>query len=161
MMRILFVCMGNICRSPIAEGVVRRMADLAGLSSRVDLDSAGTHAHHEGERPDPRASSAALRHGYDLSGIRARRISEHDFFRFDLILAMDRQNLASLRKRCPPEYRSKLRLFLEYAEGATQQEITDPYYSSKEGFEQVVLLCEQAARGLLKRIADAKSSDNG
>lgn len=145
--------MGNICRSPAAEVVVRSLAHRAGLSSVLEVDSAGTHAFHEGEQPDPRVRKAAARRAYDLSGLRARRLSDGDFIRFDLVLAMDRQNLAFLYRQCPPEFHSKLGLFMDYAKGSVQNEIPDPYYGGAEGFENVLDLCEQAAKGLIESIS--------
>ncbi len=143
--------MGNICRSPMAEGVFRVLVKRAGLSS-VDVDSAGTHAYHEGEPPDQRALKVAAGRGYDLSGLRARRIKDQDFSRFDLILAMDRQNLAFLRRSCPAEYLSKLALFMDYADDHALDEVPDPYYGGTEGFEKVLDLCEMAAQGLVEAI---------
>ncbi|WP_313951761.1 low molecular weight protein-tyrosine-phosphatase [Accumulibacter sp.] len=148
--RILFVCMGNICRSPIAEAVTRSMAQREGLTAMVETDSAGTHGHfHAGEAPDPRARRVAAKRGYDLSRIRARRVAEADFDRFDRILAMDEDNLALLRRQCPEESHAKLGLFLAYAPDLGITEVPDPYYGGEEGFERVLELCELAARGLL------------
>lgn len=144
--------MGNICRSPTAEGVLRSLTDRAGASSLIEVDSAGTHGSHEGEAPDPRARKLAASRGYDLSGLRARRVTDLDFSRFDRILAMDRQNLAALRRACPPEHLGKLGLFLDYAAGLALDEVPDPYYGGAEGFEKVLDLCEQAARGLIEAI---------
>lgn len=152
MMKILMVCMGNICRSPLAEGVVRRLADRVGMNARIEVDSAGTLAYHAGEQPDPRAKKVAARRGYDLSGMRARRVAEDDFSHFDLVLAMDKQNLAALERVCPEEYLHKLGLFMEYAEDTGQDEIPDPYYGGPDGFERVLDMCEAAARGLIASI---------
>lgn len=149
MQRVLFVCMGNICRSPTAEGVVRTHVERAGLGARVELDSAGTHAYHVGEPPDQRSQKAAAQRGYDLSRLRARRVKEADFLRFDLILAMDRDNLALLAKACPEEHRGKLRLFLEFAGDCGREEVPDPYYGGPEGFDHVLDLTEAAAQGLV------------
>ncbi|MDR0576231.1 MAG: low molecular weight phosphotyrosine protein phosphatase [Candidatus Accumulibacter sp.] len=151
--RILFVCMGNICRSPAAEAIVRTKAGKAGLSRVLEADSAGTHAHGEGGRPDPRMVKAAAKRGYDLGGLRARRLVDGDFARFDRILAMDRQNLEYLRDRCPPDLRDRLGLFMDFAGGAGQREIPDPYYGNAEGFERVLDLCEAAGRGLIDAVA--------
>lgn len=151
-MRVLFVCMGNICRSPVAEGVVRLLAERGGLSKFLEVDSAGTHSYHEGESPDPRVRKLAVKRGYDLSRLRARSVKELDFVHFDRILAMDRQNLAFLHRRCPTEYQIKLGLFLDFADETTQDEIPDPYYGSVEGFEKVFDLCEQAGKGLIESI---------
>ena len=154
MVRILFVCMGNICRSPIAEAVARTMAQRQGLSSRLAFDSAGTHGHHHaGEAPDPRARRVAARRGYDLSRLRARVVSDTDFERFDRILAMDESNLADLRRRSAEERRPKLALFLPYAAGLGLTDIPDPYYGAESGFDRVVDLCELAAEGLIAELA--------
>ena len=152
-MKILMVCMGNICRSPLAEGVVRRLADRAGMNACIEVDSAGTLAYHAGEQPDPRAKKVAASRGYDLSGMRARRVAEDDFSHFDLVLAMDKQNLAFMRRLCPLEHQHKLGLFLDFADDPSQDEIPDPYYGGDEGFEVVLDLCEQAARGLLETLS--------
>ena len=124
--RVLFVCMGNICRSPTAEVVFRTLARQAGVSRLIEVDSAGTHAYHEGEAPDQRVKRAAARRDYDLRGLRARQLDAEDFHKFDRILAMDRQNLAFMRRLCPPEHQHKLGLFLDFAKGASQDEIPDP-----------------------------------
>lgn len=150
--RILLVCTGNICRSPTAEGVVRAMAARAGLADRVELDSAGTHGFHVGAPPDRRSLAAAARRGYDLSGLRARRVGDADFLRFDLILAMDRDNLAWLLQACQPGQRHKLKLFLDYAGDCATDEMPDPYYGGAAGFEHVLDLTEAAARGLIDRL---------
>lgn len=143
MTRILIVCLGNICRSPMAEAVVREHVARAGFSSFVEIESAGTHAYEDGEPPDRRACQVALRRGYDLSGLRARRVCVEDFSAFDRILAMDRQNLAALARICPPEHLPKLALYLD------PDEVPDPYYGNASGFEQVLDLCEQGARRLV------------
>ncbi|MFZ9052422.1 MAG: low molecular weight protein-tyrosine-phosphatase [Woeseiaceae bacterium] len=148
---VLFVCMGNICRSPTAEGVFRHYVTEAGLAQRVDIDSAGTHAYHVGAPPDRRALAAAARRGFSMGEIRARHISPDDFARFDLILAMDLDNLALLREQSEPEYHEKICLFLEYA-SAQQTEVPDPYYGGATGFERVLDLVEDASRGLLEKL---------
>lgn len=145
-MRILFVCMGNICRSPTAEGVMRRCLREAGLDGRVEVDSAGTHAYHVGEPPDVRSQKAAKARGVDLSRLRARRVDPRDFETFDLILAMDRRNLEALRAECPPWYHAKLGLFVGEGEGG---EVPDPYYGGPQGFEVVLDLVENASRSLV------------
>ncbi len=150
---VLFVCMGNICRSPTAEGVARALAERYGLSGRFEFDSAGTHGYHVGSPPDRRACEAAARRGYDLSSLRARQISSRDFVRFDHILAMDRDNLDLLRRACPPEHRGKLRLFLEFAQTPGPLEVPDPYYGNPEDFEHVLDLVEVAAKGMLERLS--------
>lgn len=144
--------MGNICRSPMAEGVVRTLIERAGLIGRVELDSAGTHDWHAGAPPDRRAQNAAARRGYDLSGLRARRVAASDFARFDHILAMDRDNLALLREACPEEHRRKLGLFLDHAENFDEEEVPDPYYGGIDGFERVLDMVEDAARGLITAV---------
>jgi protein-tyrosine phosphatase len=152
MIRVLFVCMGNICRSPTAEGVFASYLGKSDLAGRVVVDSAGTHAYHAGERPDRRAQDAAKKRGVDLGRLRARRIVQEDFARFDLILAMDRDNLASLLKECPQEHRHKLRLFLAYAQNGTEDEVPDPYYGGPDGFEHVLNLIDDAAQGLIEEL---------
>ena len=149
--KILFVCMGNICRSPTAEGVTRALAERLGLSDCFEFDSAGTHDYHIGKAPDPRTRKAAAQRGYELDALRGRQVSGEDFERFDLILAMDRNNLALLQEACPPALQSKLRLLLEFAEGCDEQEVPDPYHGGAEGFERVLDLVENAANGLLRQ----------
>jgi protein-tyrosine phosphatase len=144
--------MGNICRSPTAEGVFRHHAELAGMAERLHIDSAGTHAYHVGEPADRRARAAAERRGMSLDGIRARRVSVEDFERFDYIIAMDEDNLARLRDEAPEEHQHKLRLFLEYS-GGPEREVPDPYYGGSAGFERVLDLVEAASRGLLERLS--------
>ena len=148
---VLFVCMGNICRSPTAEGVFRRVAEEAGLLDSLTIDSAGTHAYHVGEPPDRRSQAAAARRGYELGSIRARRVSKSDFDRFDLILAMDKLNLVTLRDRADAIHHHKIQLFLEYAEGP-ELEVPDPYYGGATGFERVLDLVEDASRELVKSV---------
>jgi protein-tyrosine phosphatase len=152
MTAVLFVCLGNICRSPTAEGVFRELAAREGLAERIAVDSAGTGAWHVGEAPDARAQAAARRRGYDLSAQRARQISGEDFRRFDLILAMDRANLADLRRQQPAQARARLELFLSFADAAPVLEVPDPYYGEGDGFERVLDLVEAASRGLLAHI---------
>ncbi len=146
---ILLVCMGNICRSPTAEGVLRALVARERLEAHFLIDSAGTHGYHVGEPPDERARKAALRRGYDLSPLRARRVADIDFVRFDRILAMDLENLSLLERACPNEHRHKLGLFLEYATSFEEREVPDPYYGGGDGFERVLDLVEDAARGLI------------
>ncbi|RQR39641.1 MULTISPECIES: low molecular weight protein-tyrosine-phosphatase [unclassified Burkholderia] len=146
---ICFVCLGNICRSPTAEGVMRHQVDAAGLADRIEVDSAGTGDWHVGEPPDTRAQAAARTRGYDLSALRARQVSAADFERFDLLLAMDEANLAELRRRCPPGHRDKVRLLMEFAPGAAGTEVDDPYFGGAQGFEQVLDQVERACAGLL------------
>ncbi|OMW61620.1 low molecular weight protein-tyrosine-phosphatase [Burkholderia pseudomallei] len=151
---ICFVCLGNICRSPTAEGVMRHQVAAAGLDGAIEIDSAGTGDWHVGEAPDARAQQAARARGYDLSALRARQIGDADFERFDLVLAMDGANLAALRKRCPPQYRDKVRLLMEFAGDGSAGDIADPYFGGARGFEQVLDQCEAACRGLLDSLRE-------
>jgi protein-tyrosine phosphatase len=148
---VLFVCMGNICRSPTAEGVFRHFVEKEGLTSEIEIDSAGTHAYHVNEPADRRASAAAERRGYSLDSIRARRVDTSDFERFDYIVAMDRDNLSLLQSQSDEEHQEKIRLFLEFASG-TEDEVPDPYYGGSAGFERVLDLVEDASRGLLETL---------
>ena len=148
---VLFVCMGNICRSPTAEGVFRHHASEAGLSDRVFIESAGTHAYHVGEPPDRRAIAAAERRGVSLRDLRARRVSDADFDRFDYIIAMDEDNVARLQEQGSPEHHAKVRLFLEFSSSG-KQDVPDPYYGGAAGFERVLDLVEEASRGLLETL---------
>lgn len=141
--------MGNICRSPTAEGVFRHLLQENNLGRTVVADSAGTHAYHIGEAPDPRAQQAAARRGYDLSGLRARKIVAQDMDHFDLILAMDQKCLEAIRLVCPPERFERLGLFMAYAQRFDENEVPDPYYGSGEGFERVLDMIEDASTGLL------------
>ena len=149
---VLFVCMGNICRSPTAQGVFESVVDEADLNRHIKIDSAGTHAYHVGEGPDRRAMQAAAKRGFELGGQRARRVEEADFTRFDYVLAMDSSNLGDLLSMCPKQYRGKVRLFLEFAENPLQQDVPDPYYGGGQGFERVLDLIEAGSRGLLADI---------
>ena len=148
---VLFVCMGNICRSPTAEGVFRHFVDEAGLTDKVSVDSAGTHAYHTNEPADRRASAAAERRGYSLSDIRARRIEDDDFEHFDFVVAMDRDNLAMLVDQADAAHHHKISLFLEHSSGH-EDEVPDPYYGGAAGFERVLDLVEEASRGLLETL---------
>ena len=149
---VLFVCMGNICRSPTAEGVFRHFVNEAGLADKIDVDSAGTHTYHVGEPPDRRANAAAERRGVSLTDIKARRVADSDFERFDYIIAMDEDNQARLVDQAPDEYRDKVRLFLSYA-SVSETEVPDPYYGGAAGFERVLDLVEEASRGLLETLS--------
>ena len=142
------VCMGNICRSPTAEGVFRHFVNEAGLAERIENDSAGTHAYHIGEPPDRRATAAAERRGVSLHEIRARRVCDEDFEKFDHIIAMDEDNQMRLLEQAPDEHRSQFALFLSYA-SVSEAEVPDPYYGGGAGFERVLDLVEEASRGLL------------
>lgn len=151
-MRILFVCLGNICRSPTAEIVFREIAAREAPALTIEVASAGTAGYHVGQPPDQRTREAALRRGYDMSALRARVVEPQDLGRFDLILAMDRHNLEVLRSRAPHAVRDRIRLFLEFAPEADATEIPDPYYGGPNGFEHVLDLVELAARGLLQHV---------
>jgi low molecular weight protein-tyrosine phosphatase len=144
--------MGNICRSPTAEGVFRHFVSKAGLADKITADSAGTHAYHVGEPPDRRACAAAERRGISLAGIRARRVTDEDFTRFDYIIAMDEDNQMRLLDQAPDEHRSKVQLFLSYA-SVDESEVPDPYYGGAAGFERVLDLVEEASRGLLRTLS--------
>jgi protein-tyrosine phosphatase len=147
--RVLFVCLGNICRSPTAEAVMRDLVARLAPTLAVEVDSAGTHAYHVGDPPDRRTQAAALRRGIDMSGLRARVVEAQDFARFDLILAMDEGNLAHLLQMAPAAQRTRVRLFLDYAPQLEISAVPDPYYGGPSGFEHVLDLSEAAARGLL------------
>lgn len=157
MIKVLFVCMGNICRSPTAEGVFRRQVAAAGLLDRIVIDSAGTHDYHIGKPPDRRSQQAALRRNYDLSGLRGRQVGPGDFHEFDYILAMDRDNLANLQRICPAQHLHKLNLFMEFSRKFGQREVPDPYYGGEQGFENVLDMIEDAASGLLDAIQARKA----
>lgn len=147
-MRVLFVCLGNICRSPTAEAVMRQRLQQAGLAERIEVDSAGTGDWHVGKAPDSRTQQAASRRGYDLSSLRGRQVSVDDFARFDLILAMDGVNLRDLQRMRPAQARGELDLYLRRFELA-EDDVPDPYYGGSEGFEHVLDLLEQASDALL------------
>ena len=149
---VLFCCMGNICRSPTAEGVFRHLVRQAGLQDRIEIDSAGTHGYHVGSPPDERSQHHAKLRGYDLSQLRARQVHFPDFERFDLILAMDHENLAMLEDECPPEYVGKLRRLMEFAPADLGEVVADPYYGGKQGFETVLDHVEAACEGLLAHV---------
>lgn len=153
---ILFVCMGNICRSPTAEGVFRQRAQRHALATKLHIDSAGTDGWHAGSAPDVRSQQHARQRGYDLSAQRARQVRAADFADFDHILAMDHDNLARLHAKCPPEYRHKLALFMRYAPHTGSEVVPDPYFGDGQGFEQVLDYCEQASDGLLDALRQAE-----
>lgn len=150
--KVLFVCMGNICRSPTAEAVFRHYVEQAGLQEHIHIDSAGTHDYHIGDAPDLRTQRAAKQRGYDMSQLRGRQVGVEDFGRFDYVLAMDEANLSILRRLRPQDATSHLGLFLEFAEQHREREVPDPYYGGADGFERVLDMVEDAAGGLLKRI---------
>lgn len=147
--RILFVCTGNICRSPTAEAVVRHLLATERRDAEVIVDSAGTHAYHVGEPPDGRSIAAARSRGIRMDDLRARLVCREDFARFDLVLAMDEDNLAHLARMAPPQHRDRLKLFLDFAPATGRREVPDPYYGGRTGFEDVLDLVEEAGRGLL------------
>lgn len=149
---VLMVCMGNICRSPTAEGVLRHLAREAELDELVHIDSAGTLDYHVGSPPDERSRRHALKRGYDLSALRARQVNRRDFERFDLILAMDWQNLEELRALCPPQHQHKLKRLMEFAPAGLSEVVADPYYGGQESFEAVLDHVEQACRGVLNHV---------
>jgi protein-tyrosine phosphatase len=147
--KVLFVCLGNICRSPTAEGVFRHLLRQEAPELQVEVDSAGTADYHVGEPPDLRSQRAAMRRGIDLGGLRARQVTPADFARFDLILAMDRANLLELEAMRPKNSRARVQLFLEYAPELGRLEVPDPYLRDASGFEEVLDLSAAASRGLL------------
>jgi protein-tyrosine phosphatase len=150
--RVLFVCMGNICRSPTAEGVFRQVLAKHAPDLHIEVDSAGTHDYHVGSPPDHRAIAAARRRGIDLSGLRARMVCAEDFETFDLILAMDDDNLRELRRRAPVTHHERIRLMMEFAPNAPSRHVPDPYYGGPQGFEEVLDLLEEAAQGLVAQL---------
>ncbi len=152
MTKLLMVCMGNTCRSPMARAIACTMGAAAGLASALEADCAGTHADPLGERPDPRAVLTLARHGYAMGRARSRPIAVQDFHVFDLILAMDLDNLAQLRRLCPEEHGHKLHLLLDFAEGIKEVEVPDPYYGNEAGFEQALALCEAGISGLIRHL---------
>jgi len=152
--KVLFVCMGNICRSPTAEAVFKHYVGQAGLAGRIESDSAGTHDYHIGDSPDARAQQAAQTRGYDMSRLRARQVIASDFAEFDYVLAMDESNLHLLKADCPPEHMHKIMFLMEYSDNPGRRNVPDPYYGGPQGFEQVLDMVEHAAQGLLRRIRD-------
>jgi len=150
--KVLFVCMGNICRSPTAEGVFRHVVSKAGLSHRIEIDSAGTHAYHIGEPPDRRSQMVALTRGFDLSSQQARKVKTQDFEEYTYILAMDNENYSNMMVICAKDSVEKVALFLDYAKNFSESEVPDPYYGGDRGFEHVLDLIEDASAGLLQDI---------
>ena len=151
MVKVLFVCAGNICRSPIAQGVFENLLKREGLSGEVEVDSAGTHAYHAGEPPDSRAQRSVANLGIDLGGQHARRIERRDCKRFDYILVMDQENYSWVEPLCG-DSRAEVRMFLDYAPDRAETEVPDPYFGGSEGFERTLELAEAASQGLLKDI---------
>lgn len=152
MTKVLFVCMGNICRSPSAEGVFRHMVNDAGLSDVVSVDSAGTHAFHLGEAPDARAVSAARKRGYDMTQREARQVTQEDYREFDLILGMDWENLSAMQQQCPKAYQHKLMLLMRFANDFEEATVPEPYYGGPEGFGKVLDYLEDACQGVLELV---------
>ncbi len=152
MVRVLFVCLGNICRSPMAEGVFRHLVEKAGYADHIAIDSAGTHAYHIGEPPDERAQAAAARRGVDISGLRGRQAVPEDLQIYDYVLAMDGENLQHLQAICPKGQEHKIRMFLEFASSSTGRGVPDPYFGGLSGFDRVLDMIEDAAAGLLVEV---------
>lgn len=153
--------MGNICRSPTAEGVFRQLLRQRGLESIVEVDSAGTHGYHVGELPDPRTQRAAVSRGYDLSSIRARKVAPQDLEYFDLVLAMDKNNLEILRRMCPPELSGRLKLLMNYSQNFDDEEVPDPFYGLGHGFDLVIDMVEDAGQGLLDELVRRLPGSSG
>jgi protein-tyrosine phosphatase len=158
--RILFCCMGNICRSPTAEAVFRHYVAQAGLTEQFHIDSAGTHDYHIGDPPDARTQRTAKQRGYDMSNLRGRQVEAADFMRFDYVLAMDEANLDILRRLRPHNVQSHLGLFLEFAQHHAEREVPDPYYGGSDGFERVLDMVEDASNGLLLHVRQRHFSNS-
>ncbi|WMJ07977.1 low molecular weight protein-tyrosine-phosphatase [Nitrosomonas sp. sh817] len=151
--RILFVCMGNICRSPTADAVFRHHVKNAGVDHLIEVDSAGTHAYHIGNPPDERSQRTALKRGYKMDDLRARAVESDDFDEFDYILAMDKENLQLLLQRSPRHHHGKIHLFMKYGESYEDDtEVPDPYFGGQQGFELVLDMVEEASQGLLEHL---------
>lgn len=150
--RVLLVCMGNICRSPTAEGVLKQCIKNSDIADKVEVDSAGTHGYHVGEPPDPRTQRAALSRGYNLSQMRARRVAPQDMDYFDLVLAMDKTNLDNLRRMAPTDKHDRIKLFMDYSENFDDDEVPDPFYGLGHGFDLVIDMVEDAAKGLVSEL---------
>ncbi len=155
---VLFVCMGNICRSPTAQAVFEKVVTDRGHDSWITIDSAGTHAYHIGEQPDSRSQATALNRGIDMSSQRARRVEAIDFERFDYVLAMDKSNYNDLKKLASPAQRKRLHLFLDFSKSWDVAEVPDPYYGGSHGFERVLDMVESASEGLLDDMVRARRS---
>lgn len=150
--KVLFVCMGNICRSPTAHAVFRKLVRDQGLEQHIAIDSAGTHAYHVGNPPDSRSMQVARNRGIEMNDLRARKVDFGDFIEYDYVLAMDAANYSILRDLALPEHFEKIRLFLEFAENFSQTEVPDPYYGGAQGFELVFDMVTDASEGLLRHI---------
>ena len=153
-MKVLFVCMGNICRSPTAEAVFRKLVDEGPLAGKVDIDSAGTHGYHDGAPPDARAIEHAAKRGYDLTPLRAREVSPSDFERFDYVIAMDETNRRHLKSICPTRLQNKIELLLDYGGEADEYEVPDPYQGKPQDFEVALDLIEAGCEGLAEYLHD-------
>lgn len=156
--RVLFVCMGNICRSPMAEGMFRKAVREAGLESRIEADSAGTHAYHVGAPPDPRAQQAIRRRGADIGDLRGRHVADVDFERFDYILVMDGDNYDRLIERAPAHHHGKIRRLLSFSRKYPNLDVVDPYYGGPQGFEENLDMIEDAVQGLIREITGAAAA---
>ena len=152
MTKVLFVCMGNICRSPMAEGMFRKAVDVAGLDRHVAADSAGTHAYHVGDAPDLRAQQAVCRRGADISQLRGRKVADEDFDAFDYILVMDGDNYSKLIERAPAHHHGKIRRLLSFSRKYPNLDVVDPYYGGPQGFEENLDMIEDAVQGLIREI---------
>lgn len=152
MTKILFVCMGNICRSPMAEGMFRKAVEEAGLDRHVAADSAGTHAFHIGDAPDLRAQQAVRRRGADISQLRGRKVADEDFEAFDYILVMDGDNYSKLIQRAPAHHHGKIRRLLSFSRKYPNLDVVDPYYGGAQGFEENLDMIEDAVQGLIREI---------
>ena len=159
MVQVLFVCLGNICRSPMAEGVFRHLVAEAGLVDVVSADSAGTGPWHVGKPPDKRGRATAARHGIDIGGQRARQIAADDFAAFDYVLAMDSDNLETLLRAAPPPYQDRVTLFLRFGTAYEARDVPDPYYGDGDGFDRVFDMIETASNGLLAEIEGHHTTD--
>lgn len=155
--RVIFVCLGNICRSPTAEAVFQKLVADKGYGQLIEIDSAGTHAYHVNEPPDERAQAAASRRGIDMSSLRGRRATASDIEQFDYVLAMDSENYHNLLAISSDEHQHKIKLFMEFAPDRPEDEVPDPYYGGASGFDNVLDMVEEAARGLLQHIRDKHS----
>ena len=152
MVKVLFVCMGNICRSPTAHGVFRHLVEQNQLTDHIEIDSAGTHAYHVGNPPDSRSAATALERGIDLSDLRARQVTVDDFATYDYVIAMDRENHSNLMHLCPENYRERIHMFMEFTDDWSNAEVPDPYYGGDSGFDRVFDMVESASVGLLAQI---------
>jgi protein-tyrosine phosphatase len=159
MINVLFVCMGNICRSPMAEGIFRREIAKAGLQDKVNVDSAGTHSYHVGSKPDLRAQNAVGKRGVNIGNLRGRQVADTDFERFDYILAMDSSNLSNLMRRAPVKWHKKIKLLLSFSRKYPNLDVPDPYYGGLSGFEENLDMIEDAVQGLIREIQTLQPGD--